>query len=312
MFKRLLVPLDGSRLAEQALPVAAYLARVLNAKVMLIHIIEHNAPREIHSERHLTNAEEAEAYLEEVAGRGFPAGTQVERHVHTSEVSKMAESIVEHTEELQYDAVVMCTHGRSGPRDWIYGSIAQQVIELKKPPVFLIRPNEMEDLQQYQCRKILAPLDGIQAHEQVIPLAVDLAKACGAALHLAMVVPTFGTLSGERKAASRLLPGTTAAALDMVESEGEEYLNKVLAGLQQTGLPITTEVKRGDPASTLVEMAENAGADLIVLATHGKAGMDAFWSGSVAPKISSHSSVPLLLVPVEEKEEEEDHGNTGN
>ncbi len=311
MFKHLLVPLDGSHLSETTLPVAAYLAQVLHASVMLIHIIEHNAPKEIHSERHLTNPEEAEAYLEDIAGRAFPPGVKVERHVHSSEVSKMALSIVEHTEELKYDLVIMCTHGKSGPRDWIYGSIAQQVIGMKKTPVFLIRPNAKEDRQEYHCRKILVPLDRIPEHEQGIPLAVDLAKACGADLHLAMVVPTFGTLNGERKAASRLMPAATAAALDMVEAEGEDYLNAILMKLQESGLAITTEVKRGDPASTIVETAEKSGADLIVLGTHGRAGMDAFWSGSVAPKISSRSSVPLLLVPVAEKEED-DNGNPGN
>ena len=302
MFKHLLVPLDGSHLSETALPAAAYLARVMNASVMLIHIIEHNAPKEVHSERHLTDPQEAEAYLEEIARRAFPPEIKVEMHVHSSEVSRIAPSIVEHAEEMHDDLVVMCTHGKGGVRDWIYGSIAQQVTGMKKTPVFLIRPNPNEASRDYQCRKILVPLDRIPEHEQGLPLAIDLAKACGADLHLVMVVPTFGTLDGERKAASRLMPAATAVALNMVEVEAEDYLKTILARLQESGITITTEVRRGDPAASVVDAAEEAGADLIILGTHGKAGMDAFWSGSVAPKISSRSSVPLLLVPIADEE----------
>jgi nucleotide-binding universal stress UspA family protein len=300
MFKHLLVPLDGSHLAEAALPAAAYLAHVLDATVTLIHIIEHNAPKEVHKERHLTNPLQAEAYLEEIARRAFPPTLKVERHVHTSEVDKVASSLVEHTEEIQHDLVVMCTHGKNGPRDWIYGSIAQQVIGMKKTPVFLIRPNEMVGSQAYQCRNILVPLDRIAEHELGLPVAVDLAKACRAGLHMLMVVPTFGTLSGEGKAASRLMPGAAAAALDMVQAEGEDYLKMIRLKLKESGLSITIEMERGDPANTIVETSEKIGADLIVLGTHGRAGMDAFWSGSVAPKISGSSSIPLLLVPVAE------------
>jgi nucleotide-binding universal stress UspA family protein len=298
MFKHLLVPLDGSHLSETALPAAAYLAHVMNASVMLIHIIEHNAPKEVHSERHLTDPQEAEAYLEEIARRAFPPEIKVEMHVHSSEVSRIAPSIVEHAEEMHDDLVVMCTHGKGGVRDWIYGSIAQQVTGMKKTPVFLIRPNPNEESRDYQIRKILVPLDRIPEHEQGLPLAIDLAKACGADLHLVMVVPTFGTLDGERKAASRLMPAATAVALNMVELEAEDYLKAILVKLQESGITITTEVRRGDPAASVVDAAEEAGADLIILGTHGKAGMDAFWSGSVAPKISSRSSVPLLLVPI--------------
>lgn len=301
MFKHLLVPLDGSHLAETVLPAASYLAQTLNATVTLIHIIERNAPKEIHSERHLTEPEEAEAYLEAIAKQDFPPGVKVDHHVHTTEVSKVAPSIVEHAEEMQHDLVLLCTHGKSGVRDWIYGSIAQQVIGMGQIPVFLIRPSMSDEPREFRCRKILVPLDRIQEHEQGIPVAVEMAKICKADLHLVMVVPTFGTLNGERKAASRLMPGATAAALDMVEAEGEEYLHAILSKLQGSGLTITTEVIRGDPASTIVETAEANEADLIVLGTHGKAGMDAFWSGSVAPKITSHSNVPLLLVPVEEE-----------
>ena len=306
MFKHLLVPLDGSLLAESALPAASYLAQTMNARVTLIHVIEQGAPKEVHHQRHLSQPEEASQYLKEIAARSFPASVTVETHVHTSEVKDVPRSIVEHTGELQPDLIVMCTHGSGGLRARLFGSIAQQIIAavretpLSDAPVFLVRPGKGASNRPYKLDKLLIPLDGKPDHEQGVPAAADLAQGCGASLHLAMVVPTIGALRGEQAASSRLLPGATAAMLDLAETGGQEYLQGLLPGLQARGLAVSGEVARGDPVSTVARIAEQIGANLIVLGTHGKTGTDAFWSGSFAPRISSKTSIPLLLVPVHE------------
>jgi nucleotide-binding universal stress UspA family protein len=304
MFKHLLVPLDGSRLAESALPAAAYLAQTLGASVTLIHVIERDAPKEVHQQRHLSQASEACQYLDEIAARTFPASLAVETHVHTSEVKDVARSIVEHTGELQPDLVVMCSHGSGGLRDRLFGTIAQQIIAAvrdasqRKVPVFLVRPGKDIPDQPFKLDKLLVPLDGNSEHEQGLLVAAGLAQACKAGLHLAMVVPTLGALRGEHAASSRLLPGSTAAMLELAELGGQAYLQNLLPGLQARGLGVTGEVARGEPASTVALISERARSDLIVLGTHGKTGTDAFWSGSIAPKILSKASIPLLLVPV--------------
>ena len=97
MFKNILVPLDGSNLSEASLAPAAYLAKTLKSQVTLFHVIEQGAPAEIHKERHLTQPEEAIAYLKEVAKRAFPTDVEVKTHVHTAAVSNVAFSIVDHT-----------------------------------------------------------------------------------------------------------------------------------------------------------------------------------------------------------------------
>ena len=135
MFKRLLVPLDGSSLAESVLPTVVYLAQTIGASVTLIHVIERNAPPEIHGERHLTNSADACTYLASVTDQVFPAEVKVEQHVHSSEVKDVARTITEHVDEFESDLIVMCTHGRGGLRDWLFGSIAQQVIALGPTPI---------------------------------------------------------------------------------------------------------------------------------------------------------------------------------
>ncbi len=299
MFKHLLVPLDGSSLAEVALPYAAFIAEKLGATVTLIHVIERNAPQTVHGTPHLTDAAAAQRYLDDVAAKAFPPGARVERHVHTSEVSEVARSIVDHAGEFKPDLIVMCTHGSSGLRNWLFGSIAQQVISLGNTSVLLIPPQEEgQPARPFSCRRVLVPLDGDASHEHGIQVAVDFARICSSGVHLLMVVPTPETLTGQRAAAGRMLPGATAELLNMTEQRATEYLRSQVAKLLPSGLAITAEVIRGDPAKTIVNTAHNMGVDLIVLGTHGKAGMNAFWQGSVAPKVLRQSQVPLLLVRV--------------
>jgi len=297
MFKHLLVPLDGSHLSEAALPAAKFLAQKLHSSVTLIHVIERNAPKEIHSERHLTDSDEAYQYLEQIAKETFPEGFEVETHVHTAEVSDVARSIVDHTEEFAPDLVILCTHGRGGMRDLLFGSIAQQVIAFKKTPVLLIRPTE-DQSQAFNCEKLLVPLDGKPEHEQSLTAGVELAQALKASLHLVMVVPTVGNLTGEQAATARLMPGATQVMLEAAELGAENYLRQCSDKLKDLSIDLSIEVARGDPAAIILSTADQVKADLVVLGTHGKAGTDAFWSGSVAPKIAMRSQVPLLLVPV--------------
>ena len=302
MFKHLLVPLDGSGLAETALPVAAYMARKLGAAVTLIHVVEKDAPKEIHKDRHLTNAEEANIYLQEVAGQAFSPETHVEWHVHVEEVKDVARSIVLHTQELEQDLVVMCTHGRSGVRDLFIGSIASQVIALGKTPVLLIPPKDIGQAD-FSCRQALVALDGVPDHEQGLRVAAELAQVCGITLYLLMVIPTLSTLKAEKAATGRMLPGAMMAMLDLAEQGGKDYLVKHMQTLQAGGIATSVEVSRGDAVPVIVATSQRIQADLIVLGTHGKTAMDAFWSESVTPKLSGRSLVPLLLVPVREKKD---------
>lgn len=295
MFKHLLIPLDGSRLAEAALPAALYFAKAFGSRVTLLHAIESGAPEEIHGERHLTNPEEARRYLDEIAARAFPPEMQVERHVHSNEVRNVALSIAEHVTELGPDLIVMCTHGRGGLRGFMFGRIAHQVAGLGTTPVLLVPPAAPGP---FSCHKILVTLDGNPDHEEGLRVATDLAKTCEAALDLIMVIQRFNTLSGQEAATAKILPGTTCALLDLAEEDAKKYLHRHLNQLRAAGFTTMAAVRRGDPAIVITRTAEETRADLVVLATHGKSGMDAFWSGSVTPKVTSHSAIPLLLVPV--------------
>jgi len=296
MIKRLIVPLDGSRLSEAVLPTAVLLARKLPATVTLVHVIERNPPKQVHGQPHLSNPEQAEAYLEQVQSRFFPADTQVERHVHPSAISDVARSIVEHAHEFGSDLVLMSTHGRGGLRKLLIGSIAQRVVSLRAP-VLLVRPGDKGEAPQPSGASILVPLDGTEVCDAAVQMAMNLATACELEMRLLMVVPTLGTLSGVEHPTRILLPVTTHELLTLAQSDAAEYLQQLAARLSAEGVRVSTAVLRGDPAETIVAEAQRLDAAFIAMGTHGKAGMDAFWSGSVAPKVSDRARLPLLLVP---------------
>lgn len=296
MFSRILVPLDGSRLSEASLPAAAQFARRFDSRIILLHVIERDAPAEIHKERHLTDASEASGYLAEVASRAFAEGSRVETHVHDVPVTDVARAIVEHAaREFQADFIVTCTHGRSGMRDLLYGSIAQRIVAQGRLPLLLIKPAP----NPFEIRKVLVPLDPDSEHDAGIETAASVAAAFDAELQLLSVIPTLGTLTGEEAATTSLMPITAQAMLDLRQEQSDQHLDEHHKALRQRGLVSTVLTARGEPAAQIVQVADRGESDLIVLSTHRKTGLGAFWSKSVAPRVAQSTRKPLLLVPLE-------------
>jgi nucleotide-binding universal stress UspA family protein len=150
----------------------------------------------------------------------------------------------------------------------------------------------------FTLRRILLPLDSESVHDDSLPIAKTLAKAYNAELHLLCVIPTFSTLRGDEAATSTILPATTNALLDIKEEHAKEHLQGHLNELIGDGLHTSAEIARGDPAQTIVNVAERSKTDLIVLSTHRRAGIDAFWARSVAPNVARRTRIPLLLIPL--------------
>lgn len=296
MIRQILVPLDGSALAESVLPAAAAMAGGFGARVTLLHIVEERPPDTIHGQPHLTDGDRAQAYLDEVARRPVFRDRAVEVHVHRPQAGDVAESVVEHARELGADLVVLSTHGKSGLRGLLFGSIAIRALQRETTPILLVNPTAAGEAPPFVCRTILVPLDGTAAHEPALPVASALGRAWQAALHLVIVVPTVGTLSGDEAATGLFMPMAKRALLDLAERGAEEYVKRLAEALASEGLPTTSHVSRGEPAASLVEAANSVGADLVVMASHAKGALDAFWSGSLTPKLMEKLGRPVLLV----------------
>lgn len=300
-FRKLLVPLDGSRLAEAVLPPTMVLAKGFGATVALLHVIERDAPGTIHGERHLANIQESEAYLRKVADECGCEGIDVEFHVHPNLERDVVASIIGHAEEFGADMIILATHGSGGMRDILVGSIAQQVLRRGTRPVLLVKPTPDASKTPFELNSILVPLSGASSHDEaVLPVATEVAQAVGASLQLLVVVPTLSTVSGDKAAVATLMPSATKAALDIEQEDATDYLGQVVERLHTEGVRVEAEVRRGDAAAGVVGSAAASGADLLVMSTHARAGLGALWSASVGPKILARITQPLLLVRIQE------------
>ena len=297
IFEQILVPLDGSPLAEVVLPVVITLGSCLGAKIYLLHVLEERAPQTVHGQQHLTTTQDAVEYLARVAAT-IPSGVEVERHVHSAPEHDVAASIAQHVEELNTDLVVLCAHGPGGPRRLVVGSIGQQVLRRVTVPVLLARRQTMAAPESTRMKTFMVPLDGTPTAEAALAPAVELAPPCGASIRLVRVVPTVETMKGDASAAARLLPILASATLDEEAATAAQYLAGVAARVTQRGVPAAGQIRRGDTVGELEAEAASAGVDLIVIATHGRSGLGALWGGSVAVGLLNRTAQPLLLIRV--------------
>ena len=296
MLRHILVPLDGLPVSQAALPPAAWLAEKAPARVTLLHMVERDAPASLHGQPHLVDAAAAERYLRDVAARSFARTVRVEWHVHEGGIDDVAESLAAHVEELKPDLVAMLAHGRPNLRQRVLGSLAQQLVGRGRAAVLLVRPGA-DGQVALPFRQLLVPLDGQAAHESALPLAAQIARLASAPVHLLTVVPRWADLSGPRAATSQLLPAATREMLDLAEQRGVDYLAAVSTRLQREGICSSAAVARGRPARLIAQTANQRGADLVAMATHGQAGTRAFWSGSLGARLVGRIEASFLLVP---------------
>lgn len=297
MVQRILVPLDGSQLAEGLLPAAAALCARAQGTLILLHVVEHDAPTQIHGEHHLTTREEAVAYLKSVAQRLTPT-VPVEIHVHEVEVHDVPRAIAEHSVEQRCDLILMCTHGESGFRDRLVGSVAQHVITHTRTPVLLFQINRSGQAVMSGFRRFLIALDGNRQHARAMAAALELCSQLGASVHLLTVVPQVRDLPLEQEVTRRYFPSTVKHLLDFSEEEAEHYLEEEAGAAKKAGVEASLEVRRGDPAKEIVACARARSCDLIVLGTHAKVGVEGFLAGSITARILSEAPAPVLLVPI--------------
>lgn len=302
----LLAPLDGSRLAEAVLPTLCQLAKRLSAPVILLHIVEERPPTTVHGERHLTGLDEATGYLDDIAARLRAQGIGVETHVHGPREGDVARSIVDHRREMGVGLIILCTHGRGGWRGLLYGSIAQKVMQRGSGPILLIPSRGVEAPPSFDVRRILVPVDGTPDHEPALEQAMALARLFDAELQLVLVIPTLRTLRGGDAATGLLLPATMRAVLDLAEQGAVDYLRGVVERCRAEGIVARAQVARGDPAPVILELANKMPADLIVAATHGRAGLDAVLNRSVSARVAEGVACPLWLVRVPDSNEPQD------
>lgn len=293
MYRQILVPLDGSRFAECALPVALGLSRRTGAGLHLVTVQE-PLPSFSYDEWESAAAEWSDRYLVNVVERiADLAGGEVTTQLRPGHV---VESLEDEARERGADLVVMATHGRGLlSRAWL-GSVAAAFIHHTDRPVLLVRPDSDEPGDVPPDRtfsRILVPLDGSELSESVLNHAVEFGELFGATYHLVRVVPFPMDMS------SSYLPHTVQVNQQLVteaRQAAELYLEEHAGRLRARGHTVSVSaLVVSQPGQGIVSEVEAAGCDFIAMATHGRTGLTRALLGSTADKVLRAAHVPLLI-----------------
>jgi len=288
MLKTILLPLDGSSLAERALRYAATLARRCGAKVVLVEAVQaHTFPGTDPSQAQLQVMRGAEEYLKTASGRLSVDGIATETHVYFEDP---VHAILDAAIRQHADLIVMSTHGRGGLSRILYGSVADQILRRSTIPVLLV-PSIVEHAWPADGPlSLLVPLDGSELATEALEAADLLTEAFEARLTLLRVVqPMSYPLYGEGYA---YVPYDEDAQV----ADARRYLDDQAARLTERGGWVGTNVVVGEPARLIGEIAREQGVDVVVMATHGHGGLSRLILGSVATATLRHTTAPLLLV----------------
>jgi nucleotide-binding universal stress UspA family protein len=295
MLRTLLVPLDGSELAERALPYAVRFALANGGRVVLVRAALGPPPSGLDWERQQAAVvKEAETYLAQVArmiATRVPVATWVP-------YGHAAQEILKSVKQFDADGIVMATHGRTGPSHLVYGSVADAVLAGGSVPVILVhaRPGEAVATPfDPPSARILVPLDGSSFAAAALPIAVEMLGIAG---ELVLVTVVFPPDHVERDEFGRV-----RAYLDQQEDaakrEAQNYLHTLIRPLKMLNpdLHVTCDIRIGDPAEGIVIAEVDRGVDLVVMATHARTGLPRAFLGSVAGAVLRTGHVPVLLVP---------------
>lgn len=289
--KSILVPLDGSALAEQALAHAESIARATHSRIILVRVAHESALAGFQNDpNRMAVMQEAERYLTTVAERLWAAGLLAEISVPYGDA--VAE-IVADAERYEADLIVMATHGRGGLGRVVYGSTAEALAQRSGIPLLLVRAGSPtpSTLPFSGHPQIIVPLDGSDLAEEALPVAVSLSMALGGALVLVHAISPFEDAS---------LP--EAMQLDFPQREAERmaqaqaYLCTLVARSATGGCQVHCDVRYGVPAQAIREAVHDHSAALVVMATHGRSALGRLLVGSVAQSVMQHTQVPVALV----------------
>ena len=284
MKTRYLVPLDGSKLGEQALPWARLLGRAFLREVELLSCYEpvstvyqfpdFEGPAPVTYDQSVMD-QQIERYLQ--TQKETLSGVPVRKN---SREGDPATVILERAESGEIEAIVMSSHGRGGIGRWLMGSVATKILRGSRIPVLLINSSTTVDPKP-EIKKILVPLDGSALSEAAIPRAIEIAKDSDATvlLYRALTSPTLGGDHFGQELASEL-------------ENIEDYLNGWKEKYPKVQLE--TRVKVTGPRAGIEEAAEEC--DLVVISSHGRSGLKRWVLGSVTEGLLQSIRTPMMVV----------------
>jgi nucleotide-binding universal stress UspA family protein len=291
MYNKILVPLDGSQLAEVVLWYAARLTGRLRASLTMAYV---SSPDE------LTSQHMYECYLQDTVSQVRELAEKAAKETtKAGEISvdhiilkgDPAEEILDYADKKKIDLIIMSTQGKSGVRRWALGNVANKVVSATRKQVLLIRAKGGQpDVAKVKLTNVLVPVDGSHESESILKFITYLAAELNLSLTLLhMFTFRFSAFPSKEN----------LAASEEERNHAKTYIGKLGNKLKAQGLRANTvfrEITTGEEAAEIIKMAEEGGFSMVAMATHGRSGLGRWIFGSNAQKVLYEGSTPLLLV----------------
>lgn len=285
MYKRILVPLDGSVLSERVLPLARQLAQSFGSIIDLIYVVQQPS-EEISEEVTPQDEENGNDYLGKIA-KSISADIEGIKAEYSVQTGYPASMIIEQAESQDKTLILMSTHGYSGLQRLLLGSVAGKVVQASKTPVLLVPAGAQNaEGQLVEFKRVIVPLDGSKLAECVLPFVINLCKLLDMELILVRAYhPNF--------------PGSSIRMHDVsqiVHDSAENYVKEKVQQLQNKGLKkVSYKVLRGLPAEQITDFAIETENSLTAMSTHGRHGIGRWMLGSVTDAVIHCSEEPVLV-----------------
>jgi nucleotide-binding universal stress UspA family protein len=304
MLHPILVPLDGSRLAEQALPYAETLARAIGVPLLLVEaaaVIPRT--REGAHDARLRACDEAQAHLEALAGdlaaRALPAEVVVE-------LASPAQVIEETAKARQAQLIVMTTHGWGGGSPWVLGGVAEHVLRRSRAPVLFLSPVALTAGNAQRLHgPVVVPTDGSALSENIYPVVQGLLRHIAVPVTLLRVIdPVSYYTAAAMVPFGPMIPPTL---VDEAVTAAQANLDAEADRWRQRGINTVALARSGSPSEVITTVATEQQAGWIALASHGRGGFGGFVLGSTALRVVRHAPLPVLIAvgrPAEPSETE--------
>lgn len=280
MYDSILVPTDGSDAAGTAAGAAIRLAARFDADLHALHVVPDGGP---------PDDSEHEAFLGDVATRAAERDVNATTAVRSDE-RPVHEVVADYAEHVDADLLVMGTHGRTGLDRFALGSVTERTLRTAPAPVLTVRETTplAADLED-----VLVATDGSEGARAAVDHAVELAAAVDATVHVVHVVDV--TVAWPT--------GSGGPILDAMEAAGRESLDQAVERAERAGVSaVEATLASGSPYRAIVDYATEAGADLTVVGTHGRTGLDRFLLGSVAERVVRTAGTPVLTLKAADAE----------
>ncbi len=293
MFKHILIPLDGSALAECVLPHVGALAPAYGSRVTLMHVLEptQSSNQLVDPLSWYINEAETRSYLDGCAMRLQQIGLRTETALLDGQA---AQRIIEYAHNHDVDLIILSSHGQSGLSAWNVSSVLQKIALHARVPVMIVRAYQSvaPELTSLRYRRILAPLDCSQRAECVLPLAAALARCHDSELLMAHVV-------SQPQMSQRVphAPEDVELANRLVERNWLGAASYLAQWQSWLTVDVHTRLLVGDNVTvTLHNLVEQEDVDLVMLSAHGCSGGTMWPYGSTALNFLYYGSTPLLIV----------------